>query len=287
MNEKPVTRLPILLALLATIIFTFFEFILDGLIEKITIDVYLIGRFIFSYVIIIAFLLIAQQVKQSKKNVFISPLKIDKPIWVRAMMTIFYILMITITFKKTSSQAIAYSFFVLHPIAQIGASRLLWGTWPPIKKQILPIIMIIAGVYIFIIFNNNETSVKPSLQIKEKMPYLFAFIAGCGFAYTNEMSTYIKEKSKREIFKVTGVGCPSEISSLELTAYTISAAFYLTPLTAVIIILVLQYFGLQTSLDNICSYASLLNANLGILFGACILVMLGTWVFAEAFYSHR
>lgn len=277
-------KLAVAFAVIAVSLFAFFESNLGDLVKTVSINEYIVYRLFFTCCLYFLILWLLAAIKKESLTLSFDPRQIDGILFVRGFFTIFYWVGLAVAFAHTKSQALTYPFFFLHPLWQIVASRYYRKVWPPIKRQIAPITMILSGLIIFAVCNpdNIQVSLDGKKFLNALYSYFPALMAGAGFAYTNELSSEISRKCKHHPYKFMGNSTTEKMNSLRLTAYTIYAAILLLPVLLPAIIISLNHFEMNSSME-IFKSPQALGGHIKTLSIACLIVGLGTWAINEAF----
>lgn len=272
-------------AAIAVFLFAVFEHGLTGISGLATIDFYLGFRFVVTSALYFLLLVAMASVGEKKgRGYYFDPRAIRPILWGRALVTIWYLTALTIALAATGAQSGTYPLFLLHPLWQFGAHRLVSGKWPSMSGRMAAFALIIIGV---VIYGANElrsaeiTIHSPGLQVWV-IAQLAALFAGAGFALSNELGARISTEGKSKCLKVPSSHDENRMSSLEVTAYTTYAGLWLMPVMLPIVMLSLNLLGLNTILSAPRVEVSASNVFLVLTIG-CVIVALGTWLFAEAF----
>ncbi|AXM98050.1 hypothetical protein ACU5P1_04920 [Pseudomonas plecoglossicida] len=276
--------LAVAFACTAVFLFAFFESKLGNLVKKISINEYIIYRLLFTCCLYFAILRLITTLKKQSITLVFSPRNVDRILFVRGIVTVFYWACLAAAFANTKSQALTYPFFFLHPLWQIIAIRYHRKIWPPIKKQIAPITLIVSGVILFALFNPENIQVSFDKQkLLQALPsYLPALLAGIGFAYTNELSSDIAAKCKERPYKFMGNLIVEKMDGLRLTAYTTYAALLLLPVWLPVMLITMDSVEMNYSLAMFKT-PDALGGHIQTLSIACLIVGFGTWAINEAF----
>lgn len=275
----------IVLAVIAVTLFAFFESVLGSIVKKISLDGYIAYRIAFTCALYFVIILVFSAKNKNHIPLYFAPKHIDNILFIRSLVTVFYWTCLAIAFVSAKSQALTYPFFFLHPVWQIVASRILANQWPPIKKQIAPIMLILIGVLAFALSNPASFRGGSSWQqeLLESVPYyLPALLAGIGFAYTNELSNYISRNCNQYPFKFMGGMKVEKIDGLRITAYTTYASVLLLPILIPVMAILLDQLGIGSMMADFSNFATL-SSHLRAVSAACLIVALGTWAITEAF----
>lgn len=275
----------IVLAVIAVTLFAVFESVLGGIVKKISIDGYILYRLTFTCALYFLVVWVVSIRSKSCVPLYFAPRHIDGILFVRGFVTVFYWACLAVAFVSAESQALTYPFFFLHPIWQIGFSRLMTKEWPPVRRQVAPIMLILLGVLAFAL--SNPASFKPGsswqLQLLDALPFcLPAFFAGIGFAYTNELSSSISRRCNEYPFKLVGEVPVEKIDGLRITAYTTYASLLLLPVLAPLMAVFLDLIGMSSVVIS-PSALGRLGDHIWAVSLACLIVALGTWAITESF----
>lgn len=273
-----------LYAVIAVFLFAYFESELGSIAKNVGIEAYIVFRLIFTGAFYFLVLWLFSLRRKGERLVF-SPLNIDTILYARGFFTIIYLACLAAAFYGEKSQALTYPFFFLHPIWQVFAARVLNKKWPPIKRQIVPVAVILMGVLVFAAsnpkyFSGTEVWWKQTLDAAPS--YVPAILAGMGFAYTNELSNNISEKCNEHPYKFVNGVKVERIDGLRITAYTTYASILILPVALPVVTVILSTFGVNSLTLSIFQSEKLIS-HMGILSLACLIVALGTWSITEAF----
>jgi len=267
----------IFLALIATVCFGIYEYILGIALQDIPVWLCLSYRYVFTGYIYFVFLSTT-----GENHISFSPRNIDGIIWLRAIFTISYMACLAISFAKAPSQAFVYPFFFLHPLWHEVIHRVLSKEASEnIRLQIVFFIIGFSGALLFLYFNLGVSLYKfPSELAKYWQVCAGAFCGGIGFAWTNEISSSIQKKYQSKRYKFSGSDRSEKISSLRINAYTTYAAILLLPVAIPMLKWSLVEAGLEkvNALTFSGSSWSLVLLSIGFTFVAA-----GSWLMTEAF----
>lgn len=274
------------LAAMAVVLFAVFEHALTGISSIATIDFYLAYRIVMTaglYFLVLA--IVARVQGQNGPGLCFDPRSIGLVFWGRALVTLWYLSMLTIGLALTEAQSATYPLFLLHPLWQIVAHRLLSGNWPSMSGRRIPFALVVLGVVAFAVTQGDHVGpgdASPRNVSLWGLAQAAALIAGIGFAFSNEIGARICASGRSRCLRGAYAAGHDEISGLEVTAYTTYAGLWLLPVMLPILIVGLDWLGLKSMLSTPLSIGNGGNALMVLTIG-CVVIALGTWIFAEAF----
>lgn len=271
-------------AMFAVMLFAVFEHGLTKVEESGTIDFYMTYRVVATAAMF--FLLLGMVGRRSASGLAPycwNPLDLRPIIWVRAVVTLLYQAALTIALVTGGTQASAYPLFLLHPLWQILAHRIIYKRWPDLSGRLVSLGLILAGVVVYALNPVGTRSIDRPVQsgFLVALSYFAALAAGAGFALTNELASAICDSKRSDVLRQTR-GAGEKVSSLEVSAYTTYASLWLLPVMLPVIIFILQGYGLKSMWDE--QLAMRLDSALFLeLTVGCAIITAGTWLFTEAF----
>lgn len=162
--------MPIAAAIFAAFLFTVFELILDEVQRYMSADIYMLTRISFTLLILYLLDLVIRGFGYQTSPRHSQAIK--KTSSYRALAGLSYLSLIALAFELSSSQSIVYAVFMMHPLLQPFAFRLVTGKWPwstakELADDALPIALILIAAVLFIcyIFQTNTCGDAPLKQL--------------------------------------------------------------------------------------------------------------------------
>jgi hypothetical protein len=260
-------------AVFAVVLFTVFEHGLTGINGLATIDFYLAFRAVVTSAFFIV--LFAVPRRESIPHPCLNPFALTQIVWARAAVTVAYLSALAIALAIGGTQASVYPLFLLHPLWQVMVHRLIAREWDITFGQVIGLAVVASGAVLYALSCGALHGTKLTA-----LAQLAAFIAGAGFALSNELGSAITATPRSSVLCNERYMNTGNMSSLEASAYnTVASVWLLIPMLP-LIWSVLKIFNLQT-MWNIAPWA--VDAHvIWLLIAGCAIITGGTWLFAQA-----